>query len=76
VIQIEGHVDRIAVVTFATPFLEQVLPHVVAGKSSLLVLATRDLRVLDQLRVEADKFLGDGRDRSQGAELVHDAKAW
>jgi hypothetical protein len=48
----------------------------VSGKSSLLVLASRDLRVLDQLHVEADKFLGDGSDRSQGAELVHDAKAW
>lgn len=61
---------------FATPFLEQVLANFVAGKSSLLGLATGDLRVLDQSGVEAGKFLGDGSRGSQGAELVHDAKAW
>jgi hypothetical protein len=74
VIQIEGHIDRIAVDTCATPFLEQAFPNFVAGKSSLLVLDTRDLRVLDQLCVEADKFLGDGSRRSQGPELVYDRK--
>jgi hypothetical protein len=70
VIQIEGHIDRIAVNTIATPFLEQVFPNFVAGKSSLLVLAARDLRVLDQFGVEADKFLGVWRRREgKGSQL-------
>ena len=68
--------DRIAVDTCATPFLEQVFPNFVPGKGSLLVLDARDLRCLDQFGVEADKFLGDGSRRSQGPELVHEAKAW
>jgi hypothetical protein len=51
--------------------IEQAFPNFVPGKNSLLVLDARDLRCLDQFGVEADKFLGVGSHRSQGAELVH-----
>jgi len=71
VIDVERNVLRIAVGALPAPLFEQVLAQLIAHKGAILVLGSRDLRVFDELHIEAHQFLNDRGDRSDLSQPSH-----
>src|SRR6266566_1677121 len=60
----QRHIRCIAVGTLVSPLFQQVFAGFVAGQLPLLVLDALNFGVLHELRVELDKFLAHGGDRT------------
>ncbi len=64
VLDFQWHVGRIAIGAPPSPLLQEVLPHLAPCQFPMLVLDALNFRVLHQLHVELDEFLGDTADRA------------
>src|SRR5262249_19425098 len=68
VLDLEGDALPAAIGALASPLLQEILPDLVPGQRSLLILQAADFRILQRLEVKPHHFLAQRRDRTITAE--------
>lgn len=69
-VDLQGDLLCVAVLALSSPFLEKILAYFVAEERAALVLDAGDLRGLEGLGVEANKFHGEGGDWAPSPKSV------
>ena len=75
VFNLQRHVLGIAVRALAAPFLQQVLAQLVAEQGALLVLHSRDFRVLQGLHIKAHQLAAERANRRPTLDAPHPGHA-